>query len=60
MTTKITVIYDNASCDPRLKTAWGYAAMVEHRGTNLKFDTGGDGPTLLKNMETLGIRASYR
>ena len=58
MPTKITVIYDNASCDPRLKTAWRYAALVEHQGTNLMFDTGSDGPTLFKNMETLGIQAS--
>lgn len=32
--------------------------MVEYRGSNLMFDQSGDGPTLLKNMETLGIQAS--
>jgi 7,8-dihydropterin-6-yl-methyl-4-(beta-D-ribofuranosyl)aminobenzene 5'-phosphate synthase len=39
MPTKITIIYDNVSFDPRLKTAWGFAALVEHWGTNLMFDT---------------------
>jgi 7,8-dihydropterin-6-yl-methyl-4-(beta-D-ribofuranosyl)aminobenzene 5'-phosphate synthase len=58
MPTKITVIYDNVSFNSRLKTDWGFAALIEHRGTNLMFDTGGDGPTLLKNMEALDIEAS--
>jgi 7,8-dihydropterin-6-yl-methyl-4-(beta-D-ribofuranosyl)aminobenzene 5'-phosphate synthase len=51
----ITVVYDNHSFDRRLKTAWGYAALVEYRGNTLLFDTGGDGPTLLNNMRILGI-----
>jgi 7,8-dihydropterin-6-yl-methyl-4-(beta-D-ribofuranosyl)aminobenzene 5'-phosphate synthase len=51
----ITIVYDNNAYDPHLTTAWGFAALVEYRGQTLLFDTGGDGPTLLGNMATLGI-----
>lgn len=54
-TLTITVVYDNRSFDSRLKTAWGYSALVECRGHTLLFDTGGDTPTLLRNMKILGI-----
>ena len=52
---KITIIYDNNSFDARLKTAWGFSALVEHRGQTLLFDTGGDGRILLENMRVLEI-----
>jgi len=51
----ISVVYDNQSFDHRLETAWGFAALVAYRGHTLLFDTGGDSPTLLSNMEILGI-----
>jgi 7,8-dihydropterin-6-yl-methyl-4-(beta-D-ribofuranosyl)aminobenzene 5'-phosphate synthase len=51
----ITIVYDNNAYDPRLTTAWGFAALVEYRGQTFLFDTGGDGPTLLDNMAALGI-----
>jgi 7,8-dihydropterin-6-yl-methyl-4-(beta-D-ribofuranosyl)aminobenzene 5'-phosphate synthase len=51
----ITIIYDNNEFDQRLKTAWGFSALVEHHGHILLFDTGGDGLTLLENMRILGI-----
>lgn len=52
---RITVLYDNRSTDPALKEAWGFSALLEQDGLNLLFDTGGDSPTLLKNMAALGI-----
>lgn len=52
---KITIVYDNNPFDPRLKTAWGFSALVEYRGQTLLFDTGGDGRILLENMRMLGI-----
>ena len=52
---KVTIVYDNNPFDPRLKTAWGFSALVEYRGQTLLFDTGGDGRILLENMQTLGI-----
>ena len=52
---RITVVYNNVPYAPELTTAWGFAAVIETgRGTVL-FDTGGDGPTLLANMQQLGI-----
>ena len=51
----ITVVYDNNAYDPRLKTEWGFAALVEYRGHTILFDTGGDGSTLLNNMNLMEI-----
>jgi 7,8-dihydropterin-6-yl-methyl-4-(beta-D-ribofuranosyl)aminobenzene 5'-phosphate synthase len=52
---RITIVYDNNSFDARLKTAWGFSALVEYHGQTLLFDTGGDGRILLDNMRVLGI-----
>ena len=51
----LTIVYDNNAYDPRLRTAWGFACLVETEGATVLFDTGGDGPTLLGNMDVLGI-----
>jgi 7,8-dihydropterin-6-yl-methyl-4-(beta-D-ribofuranosyl)aminobenzene 5'-phosphate synthase len=52
---KIIIAYDNNPFDPRLKTAWGFSALIEYHGQTLLFDTGGDGSILLENMQVLGI-----
>lgn len=52
---KITILYDNYSYDPRLKTAWGFSALVETGEHTLLFDTGEDGPILLSNMRLMGV-----
>lgn len=52
---KITIVYDNNIFDARLKTAWGFSALVEYHGQTLLFDTGGDGHILLENMRVLEI-----
>ena len=70
-TLTITIVYDNNAYDPRpvlspalsavegevegLKTAWGFSCLIEYRGQVILFDTGGDSPTLLANMDALGI-----
>jgi 7,8-dihydropterin-6-yl-methyl-4-(beta-D-ribofuranosyl)aminobenzene 5'-phosphate synthase len=54
-TLTFTIVYDNNAYDPRLKTAWGFSCLIEYRGQVILFDTGGDSPTLLANMATLGI-----
>jgi 7,8-dihydropterin-6-yl-methyl-4-(beta-D-ribofuranosyl)aminobenzene 5'-phosphate synthase len=51
----LTIVYDNLPFDARLKTAWGFACLVETGQTTVLFDTGGDGPTLMGNMSALGI-----
>jgi 7,8-dihydropterin-6-yl-methyl-4-(beta-D-ribofuranosyl)aminobenzene 5'-phosphate synthase len=52
---KITILYDNESHDTRLKTAWGFSALVDYGTSRVLFDTGGDGPTLMSNIDTLGV-----
>jgi len=51
----ITIVYDNNPFDTRLKTAWGFACLVETGKTTVLFDTGGDGALLLSNLATLGF-----
>jgi 7,8-dihydropterin-6-yl-methyl-4-(beta-D-ribofuranosyl)aminobenzene 5'-phosphate synthase len=51
----ITIVYDNNTYDERLKSAWGFSALVDYHDHTLLFDTGGDGRTLLENMRILGI-----
>ena len=52
---RITVVYNNMACRPGLTTAWGFGAVIEDGADVILFDTGGDGPTLLTNMQRLGI-----
>ena len=51
----IIIVYDNNPYDQRLKSSWGFSALVEYLDHILLFDTGGDGPTLMENMRILGI-----
>lgn len=53
---KITVIYDNEVSNRKLKPGWGFSALIESENTApILFDTGAVGPTLLYNMNELGI-----
>lgn len=58
-TTTLTIVYDNnapvTDGGDALRTAWGFSCLVETTGTVVLFDTGGDGPILLHNMQELGI-----
>lgn len=51
----ITVSYDNNPYKERLKTAWGFSCVIRGTEKTILFDTGGDGPILLTNMEELDI-----
>jgi 7,8-dihydropterin-6-yl-methyl-4-(beta-D-ribofuranosyl)aminobenzene 5'-phosphate synthase len=55
----LTIVYDNNPFDARLKTAWGFACLVETDGATLLFDTGGDGPTLMGNLAALAIDPTH-
>jgi len=55
----ITIVYDNYAYDPRLRTDWGFAALVEYRDQVVLFDTGGDGQVLLDNTSALGIDPTH-
>jgi 7,8-dihydropterin-6-yl-methyl-4-(beta-D-ribofuranosyl)aminobenzene 5'-phosphate synthase len=50
----ITVLYDNRAGPAGLDPAWGFACLIEGLPKTILFDTGGDAPTLLRNMAALG------
>jgi 7,8-dihydropterin-6-yl-methyl-4-(beta-D-ribofuranosyl)aminobenzene 5'-phosphate synthase len=52
---KITIIYDNTSCDERLRPDWGFSCIIEAFGAKILFDTGAKGHILLDNMKNLDI-----
>jgi 7,8-dihydropterin-6-yl-methyl-4-(beta-D-ribofuranosyl)aminobenzene 5'-phosphate synthase len=54
----ISIVYDNHSYDPRLKSAWGFSALIEVQDHTLLFDTGGDGSLLTENLQILGFHLS--
>ncbi len=51
----ITIIYNNVPYDENLQIGWGFSAFIDGTEKNILFDTGGNGPLLLSNMEKLGI-----
>lgn len=53
---EITIVYDNYEYKESLTTAWGFSCMVKTPGTNILFDTGGDGSILLSNMQKLDLK----
>lgn len=52
---RLHVVFNNVVSKSDLQSAWGFACLVEHRDTNILFDTGGDGHILLSNMQQLGL-----
>jgi 7,8-dihydropterin-6-yl-methyl-4-(beta-D-ribofuranosyl)aminobenzene 5'-phosphate synthase len=50
-----TIVYDNYTHNPDLDSNWGFACLIETTERTILFDTGGDSPTLLGNMDKLGI-----
>ena len=56
---KPTIVYDNEVIKSGLRAGWGFSALIESdKAAPILFDTGADGPTLLQNMEELGIDTS--
>lgn len=51
----ITIISDNNLYKKGLETAWGFSALIKGLGKTILFDTGIDGPVLLRNMKKLNI-----
>jgi len=52
---EITIVFDNYPGKPKLTPLWGFAAFVQLPGHTILFDTGSNGPVLLKNIEALGL-----
>jgi len=51
----IVIVYDNNEYDEKLETGFGFSCLVKLENKNILFDTGGDSPTLLNNMNKLKI-----
>lgn len=51
----LTILYDNNGYDARVRTEWGFSALVELPDGVYLFDTGADAETLLENMRTLEV-----
>jgi 7,8-dihydropterin-6-yl-methyl-4-(beta-D-ribofuranosyl)aminobenzene 5'-phosphate synthase len=52
---QLTVVYDNYAFQPGLKTAWGFACLIEGFEKTILFDTGGNAVIFQRNMEKLQI-----
>jgi len=52
---KITVVFDNYSCNEVLETSWGFACVIAGLEETILFDTGSDGKILLDNMRKMHI-----
>jgi len=51
----IVIVYDNNEYDEKLEMGFGFSCLVKLENKNILFDTGGDSPTLLNNMNKLKI-----
>ncbi len=52
---RLTIVYDTIAGDPRLRTDFGFAALVEYGTHTLLFDTGSSGGVLLDNLRQLNV-----
>ncbi len=52
---RITVLYDAFGVSSDLRRDWGYAALVEYRGSRILFDTGNDPDILMQNAKRRSI-----
>jgi 7,8-dihydropterin-6-yl-methyl-4-(beta-D-ribofuranosyl)aminobenzene 5'-phosphate synthase len=55
VSSELVIIYDNKTYDNQLHTAHGFSCLVRLGQRAILFDTGGDSPTLLHNMDRLQI-----
>jgi len=54
----LTIVFNNVEYDRSLGSSWGFGCYIEYGERRILFDTGGDGPMLISNMEKLGIDPS--
>jgi len=52
---RITILYDAFGKPSALRMDWGYAAIIEHGGKRILFDTGNNPETFRHNVETLKL-----
>jgi len=54
-TNRVTILYDAFGNRRGLTRDWGFAALVEHGGKRILFDTGNNADIFARNVRTLGI-----
>jgi 7,8-dihydropterin-6-yl-methyl-4-(beta-D-ribofuranosyl)aminobenzene 5'-phosphate synthase len=52
----LVTVYDNYAHSPGQRAGWGFSCLVRTGSNTVLFDTGADSPTLLHNMEKLGVQ----
>lgn len=52
---RLTIVYDNSSVNPKLKSNWGFSAFIEAHNRTILFDTGSYGNILMSNLHDLSI-----
>lgn len=54
-TDRVTILYDSFGRSSSLEQDWGFAALVEHDGKRILFDTGNDARVLERNLRALKV-----
>jgi len=52
---EITIVFDNYPYNPELTSLWGFSAFLQLPKQTILFDTGSNGPILLRNIQTLDL-----
>lgn len=52
---RVTILYDAFGTVPTMRKDWGYAALIEHGGRRILFDTGNDPATFARNVRAAGV-----
>lgn len=52
---RVTILYDAFGGRPGLTRDWGFAALVEHGGKRILFDTGNNGEIFARNVRALRV-----
>lgn len=52
---RVTILYDAFSDSKEITKDWGFAALVEHDGKRILFDTGNNAATFEHNVKVLGV-----
>jgi 7,8-dihydropterin-6-yl-methyl-4-(beta-D-ribofuranosyl)aminobenzene 5'-phosphate synthase len=55
MTVKITILYDNRCGNSHFQEGWGFSAFIEHEGSKILFDTGGDLSSFSSNADKIPL-----
>ena len=52
---EITIVFDNYPYNSELTSLWGFSAFLQLTHQTILFDTGSNGPVLLRNIQTSGL-----